>query len=323
MKVLVLGYGPMGLALVRGTLAYGNNVQLVGVFPWSNLPKKRHQTLERCETEFQTFIRKLSLPLIQCDSVNSYAFVSLLTALKPDVVLVGSWGEIFQATVLNQAGTVFINAHPSLLPHHRGANPYTAAILAGDTRTGVTLHLMDESIDTGPIVMQQALDIYPDETGISLRERCAQTVESMVPRLLEQVAEGRLNPVPQLPGGSYDKLNPNTVGWLDWTLPPQLLSRQIRALYPWIRTYGQLRNDVIGFRFGKLVAVDNRPKEPGIILNRSQNTVVVSTCEPGTAVCFEEPHFYHHPPFLTPVLSALKLKAGRQFLLSDSTVLPM
>ena len=96
-----------------------------------------------------------------------------LRALHPSAIIVAAYGRILPAGLLSLPPRGCINVHASLLPRYRGAAPIPAAILAGDSQTGVTIMLLEEKLDTGPMLTQGTLDILPDDTAGSLTERLA------------------------------------------------------------------------------------------------------------------------------------------------------
>lgn len=310
----------MGLALARGILSCPERATLVGAFPWSNHASEQGSRQDIEERHFRGFLHKQGIPILQAPGVNHYRFMGLLTALKPDLVLVGSWGEILQPHLLETPGIRFVNCHPSLLPFHRGANPYVAAVLSGETSSGITFHLIDKGIDTGPILLQERLEIGPTETGGSLRDRCAALAQAAVPKLLEGMAEGTLEPVPQEEKGSYDRITPE-IGWVRWQDPPEAIERRIRALYPWFDNMALLEGRYpIRFRFGRLVASRGRPPavslKPGRILERTGGGVRVTTTDPERHLLLQSVRFSSHSRLWSGLLARLLLKPGRCF--SDS-----
>lgn len=315
-RVVILGYGPMGLALARGVLAGPELATIVGVYPWSFHPTEAAYAQERSEHRFRQFIQQHRLPLIEAGSVNAFGFTETLLALQPDLVLVGSWGEIFKSHVLQLPGIRFLNCHPSLLPLHRGPNPYVAALLAGDATTGVTFHVMDEGIDTGPIVMQAQLAIYPHDTGESLRERCAQLTEQIIPLLLQAFEQNVLTQVPQPQEGLYDRFDVSMCH-LPWREPPEAIERRIRALYPWYETTATLGRFTVKFHFGRMRTYPSSfpppPAEPGIILRASLKDIWVSTTDPRHGLCLEHPRIHEVPRLLSPLLVKFLLRPGQRF----------
>src|ERR1035437_1218810 len=143
MKVLLIGYGEIASCLVLGVLESGH--KLVGVLRWEEA--KNNKILYFLKNIFwpnnlTTLIKSYKIHEINLDKANSEEFKKRVLKLNPDIILVGSWGEIFKKDIIMLPTTAFINCHPSLLPRHRGSNPYSSAIIAGEAKTGVTFHLV-------------------------------------------------------------------------------------------------------------------------------------------------------------------------------------
>ncbi len=155
-------------------------------------------------------------------------------ALKADAAVVAAYGLILPPAILKGPRLGCINVHASLLPRWRGAAPIQRAILAGDRETGITIMLMDEGLDTGAILMQQAMPIGAAATGPSLTDALAVLGGELVAAALGRLAAGALTPLPQPPTGvTYAKKLSRDEAWLDWRLPAEQLERQVRAFDPW------------------------------------------------------------------------------------------
>lgn len=269
--------------------------------------------MKKANTIFCRFIKDHHLPLIKASGVNDFSFTALLSKLRPHVVLVGSWGEIFKPHVLDIPDILFVNCHPSLLPLHKGPNPFYAAIRTGQEQSGITFHVMDKGIDTGPILLQAALKLSPDETGESLRQRCADLACRSIAPLLEQLKGQGVVPKPQPHNGSYDKAPDADSGWIDWSLPPEEIVRKIRGLYPWFRSFTLLGNHLLGFRFGKLSPSESSEKlQPGSITQIYSDNITVTTTDPTTNLILQAPCFMELPRWLNPVANRLLVKPGKQ-----------
>ena len=110
-----------------------------------------------------------------------------------------------------------INCHPSLLPRHRGYNPLSAAILAGDTETGITYHFMNEEYDRGDILLQKSIPISPRETELGLLNKCGTIAMDSLVELLDSFEAGRLHPLPQhSENGSDAPRLSKSDGQVDW-----------------------------------------------------------------------------------------------------------
>ena len=158
-----------------------------------------------------------------------------LAVLRPDLMVVAAFGQLLPRSVLDIPPVGCLNVHPSLLPRHRGASPVAAAILAGDEVTGVSIMLMDEGMDTGPILSQQEVPVLPRDTTGSLTESLAQIgARLLVTEALPLWLLGKLTPQPQDNArATYSAQIGKESGTIDWHLPAVELWRRVRAFQPW------------------------------------------------------------------------------------------
>jgi methionyl-tRNA formyltransferase len=127
-----------------------------------------------------------------------------------------------------------LNVHASLLPRWRGAAPIQRAILAGDGETGITIMQMDAGLDTGPILLQQAIPIAPTTTAGQLTARLAEIGARLMLDALDRLASGTLAARPQPEDGvTYAAKLRRDEAWLDWRRTAIDLERQVRAFDPW------------------------------------------------------------------------------------------
>lgn len=157
-----------------------------------------------------------------------------LRSWQPEVIVVTAYGEILRPDVLNLPGYGCLNLHASLLPRHRGASPIAAAILAGDTDTGITLMRMDPGMDTGPILGQRRVPIDPSDTADSLGRKLASLAAETLTQLLPVYLRGEIVPQPQADGlATYAPRLRKEDGKLDFHQPAITLARKVRAFQPW------------------------------------------------------------------------------------------
>jgi methionyl-tRNA formyltransferase len=158
--------------------------------------------------------------------------------LGADAAVVAAYGLILPGSILRAPRLGGLNVHASLLPRWRGAAPIQRALLAGDAETGITIMQMEEGLDTGPMLLQQAVPIAPDATAESLTAELATLGARLIIDALDGMADGTLVPRPQPQDGvSYARKISREDGWLDWRLPAASLERQVRALDPWPGVY--------------------------------------------------------------------------------------
>ncbi len=176
----------------------------------------------------------LGLEVRQAASLKSREAVAALEILRPDLIIVASFGLILPPQVLAIPPYGCINLHPSLLPRYRGPTPIPAAILAGDDVTGASIMLMDEGIDSGPVLAQRTVPIEPADTTQSLTDKLAIISADLLMKILPLWLSRSLTPRPQRrEEATYTKMLGKEDGEIDWHLPAVELGRRVRAFYPW------------------------------------------------------------------------------------------
>jgi methionyl-tRNA formyltransferase len=138
------------------------------------------------------------IPVIQPDKIRNNAdFRAQLESIAPDAIIVVAYGRIIPPWMLTLPRYGCINLHGSLLPKYRGAAPIQWAIAMGETITGNTTMLLEEGLDTGPILMQQAVVIRPEQTAVELYEELAAGGAPLVVETLEGLGTGTIEPQAQ------------------------------------------------------------------------------------------------------------------------------
>ena len=209
----------------------GSPHQLVGVLTQPDRPRGRGQRLSPSPVKSAV---GPSVPVAQPASLRSADDRAPLLAWRPDVLVVVAYGLILPKAVLEIPRLGCVNVHASLLPRWRGAAPVERALLAGDRTTGVTIMLMEEGLDTGPVLLQRSLAIDPQDTGASLRARLAAAGAPLLLEALQGLATGALKPQPQPAAGvTHAPKLQKREAVIDWSRPAVEIERQIRALQPW------------------------------------------------------------------------------------------
>jgi methionyl-tRNA formyltransferase len=177
---------------------------------------------------------ELGLDVYQPEKLRAPEAMQKLRDWNPGLIVVAAFGQILRPEVLTLPQHGCVNIHASLLPRHRGAAPIQAAILAGDTETGITIMLMDEGIDTGPMLARRAIEISPADTGGSLFEKLSVMGGELLLETLPRYLNGEIRPQPQpAEGATYAPMLKKEDGLLDFTRPAAELERKIRAFQPW------------------------------------------------------------------------------------------
>jgi methionyl-tRNA formyltransferase len=203
-----------------------------------------------------------------------------LRALDLDLILVGGFGIIFKKPILELPRVGCINCHSSLLPRHRGPNPFSAVLLHGETESGVTFHIMTERIDDGDILDQAVLSIDEEDTVLSIYHRSCALAADRVVDVVDRIAKKGLKGTPQDPAlATYDARITEKSAWVDWTRSAVEIERMVRGLSPSPMPRMQYRGVLV--RLAK-VEVDPKPvdKAPGTIL--SSGPVIRVACGSGS-----------------------------------------
>ena len=182
----------------------------------------------------KVYAEQRGIPVVQPGSLRQERTIETLASLKPQAMVVAAYGRILPPEMLKVPPLGVLNVHPSLLPRYRGPSPVTEAILAGESKVGVTVMLLDEGMDTGPILAQKETGVFPEETTVQLTQRLFALGADLLTEVLPAWEAGEIKPVPQNEDeASVTRLHNRKDGELDWSLPAEYLARLLRALHPW------------------------------------------------------------------------------------------
>jgi methionyl-tRNA formyltransferase len=224
----------------------------------------------------------LGLPVEQPPRLTQEVWREVSSRSRPDVLVVAAYGQLIPMSVLESLPQGGLGVHPSLLPRHRGASPVVAAILAGDSRTGVTVFRMDQRLDSGPILGQDETALDGSDTATSLTAKLADLGGDTVVQVLRRLEAGGVTEIPQLESGAtYSHRLSRQDGQLDWTYTAEIIDRHLRALSPWPGVTVPLMGKQV-----KLLRGAPDPKtqdagevDPGEILRQGPDWILVQTIE--------------------------------------------
>ena len=200
-----------------------------------------------------------------------------LQAAQADVMVVAAYGLILPPWVLATPRLGCLNIHASLLPRWRGAAPIHRAVEAGDARTGITVMQMDAGLDTGDMLLVEAITLAIDETTASLHDRLAPLGGRLIVAALELAACGRLVPTSQpAEGVTYARKIDKAEAAIDWLLPAGAIERRIRAFDPFPGATAVLAGETIKCWRASLAAGFGAPGE---VLSAGEGGVVVACGE--------------------------------------------
>ena len=227
-------------------------------------PKGRGYLLE--DGDVARLARRLELPLFEMDSFKE-SMAQDLAGLKPDLLLVVSFGLIIPKWFLEVPSVGAINVHPSLLPKYRGPAPIQWAVRNGEPETGVTIIKMSERMDAGDMLYQERYQIGAKEDAKELSERLSERTAQILPDFLKGIeTNGLPQGVPQREeDATYTPMITREMGLISWSADRNEIVRQVRALVVWPTAYTFLHGKLL-----KILAADvghrTEEAEPGTVL---------------------------------------------------------
>lgn len=266
--------------------------QVVGVVTQPDRPKGRGQELTA--PPVKQLATRSGIPVLQPTKMKDPGFLSALQAWQPDVITVAAFGRILPPSILSLPPRGCINVHGSLLPKYRGAAPIQWAVINGERETGITTMLMDEGMDTGAMLLWEAIPIEPDDTGGSVGVKLAQVGARLLIETLRQLKAGQLHPIVQ--DHSQATLAPilkKEHGLIDWNLSASALSNRVRGLTPWpgAYTFVQHHDHVERWNIWEARADANSGSlgQPGTIIKVEKDRLLVATGQDMLAITALQP----------------------------------
>jgi methionyl-tRNA formyltransferase len=228
MRLVFAGTPEFSVAALDALHAAGH--QIVGVFTQPDRPAGRGRKLTASPVGLRA--EALGIPVFKPEKLRADAQAEL-RALAPEVMVVVAYGLILPQAVLDIPRHGCINIHASLLPRWRGAAPIQRAIEAGDAETGVTIMRMDAGLDTGPMLLREAMPIGDDTTAGALHDALATLGAKLIVEALAQLAAGTLAEQAQpADGATYASKLSKDEARIDWHGDAVTLARRIRAFNP-------------------------------------------------------------------------------------------
>jgi len=224
------------------TLEYllADKYEIVAVYTQPDRPAGRGRDLLSSPVKQAAEAR--GLRVVQPANLKAAGVVEQLEGFEPDVIVVAAFGQILPRSVLALPRLGCLNIHPSLLPYFRGASPVASAILAGEDFTGVSIMVMDEGLDTGPVLARAQIPISPRDTTGSLTAKLSCLGARLLGEALVGWSRGEFTPRPQdEAGATYCSPTTKGEGEIDWRLPAADIWRRVRAFNPWPGCYTRWR----------------------------------------------------------------------------------
>ena len=278
LRIVFMGTPDFAVATLKTLIEHGYNI--VGVITAPDKPSGRGQKLN--ESAVKTYALSNGLNVLQPTNLKDPDFIDELKALHANLQIVVAF-RMLPEVVWNMPKYGTFNLHASLLPNYRGAAPIHWAIINGETKTGVTTFFIDEKIDTGAIILQEEIDIDPDETVGSLHDKLMDLGSALVVKTVRRIESGTISTVIQPKSEHLKtayKLNKDNCK-IDWEQSLDAIYNKIRGLNPFPSAWCYLKNgkeDLTIKLFGVGKEYFKHAFEPGQVLT-DKNSLKVAVKE--------------------------------------------
>ncbi len=221
-----------------------NNYPLAAVVTQPDRPRGRGRHM--VPSPVKACAQSHRLTILQPERVRNSEFIEHLRTLCPDIIVVAAFGQILPREIIELTPKGCVNVHPSLLPKYRGAAPVNWTIIRGETKTGVTIMLMDEGTDTGDILMQEETLLAPEETSGELHDRLAGMGADLLIKSIEMIATDTITRTPQDPSlATYAPRLKKEDGLIRWDSEIHHIVNLIRGLSPVPGAYSLLKGKML------------------------------------------------------------------------------
>lgn len=279
-RIIYFGTAQFAVPALERLLSHQDHFEIVAVVTQPDRPVGRHGVIQ--QSPVAECARGRNLLVLTPESLKDVEVQESLVLLKPDLFVVAAYGKILPQAVLAIPRHGSLNLHGSLLPKYRGASPIQMAILEGEAETGVTLMVMDDKMDHGPLIAKSQLTIASDDTHDTLEKRLGVVAADLLLENLELFLSGTKKPMEQdHAAATFTKILSRDNGTIDWGQEDAArIERKLRAFDPWPGAYAvwnrggkPLRIKFIRMR----VADETNGAAPGTVFVSLDGTPAVQT----------------------------------------------
>lgn len=219
--------------------------------------------------------RALNIPVFQPLKIKDPDFISLLKGMSPDVIVVVAFGRILPPDILTLPKYGCINVHGSLLPKYRGAAPIHRAVINGEKYTGITTMYMDEGLDTGDMILHEAVPIHEEDTVGDVHDRLASLGAGLLVKTLSLVESGQAPRTPQAGEFSYAPMLSAADELILWDRPARDIFNQVRGMNPWPGARTSLHGKVLKIWRAAALEEDGTDALPGQVISDGSDGILV------------------------------------------------
>ena len=273
-KIVFLGTPEFAIPSLEGLYEKEN---VIAVVTQPDKPKGRG--LKPSPSPIKTWALSKGLKVLEPLKLKDSQVIETFKSFLPDLIVVCAYGKILPKELLEIPKFGCWNIHASLLPKYRGASPINWAILEGEKETGITIILMDEGLDTGPILLQKKIPILEEDNAITLAKKLSLLGKEAILEAIELHKKGILKPFPQPEEGiSYAPILKKEDGFFTFEESARIIERKAKAFLPWPAAFTYYKNKLLKVFSAKAIPIEHKEK-PGTILDINKEGILVATSE--------------------------------------------
>ena len=262
MRLIFMGSPAFSVPVLEALVAAGH--EIVAVYTQPPRPAGRGKKQRPCPVHARALA--LTLDVRHPASLKEAEEQAAFSELRADAAVVVAYGLLLPQELLDAPAHGCLNIHASLLPRWRGAAPIHRAIMAGDRETGICIMQMEAGLDTGPVLYQGTISIAPDETTAALHERLSDLGARSIVQSLKDLSQLQARPQSSV-GICYAQKIDKSEAQIDWSLPAEILDRQIRGLSPFPGAWAMLRGERVKFLGSALISCEQPLASAGTVLD--------------------------------------------------------
>lgn len=305
MRIVFFGTPDFAVPFLRALLESGEKI--IAVITQGD--KKRGRDRMPSSPPVKESAMQYGVRVLQPANIKDPAFFRELSTMTPEMLIVVAYGKILPLSILNLSPYGCVNVHASLLPKYRGAAPIQWALLNGEKKTGVTTMFMNEGLDTGPILLQEEIEITGEDNTQTLSDKLSDIGISLLMKTIRGLKDGFLRPLPQVGTPSYAPPLKKEDGRIDWSKGSAEIFNFVRGMYPWPCAYCYFGKERIKIISTKIVQGSGAP---GRVEKVTKKDLLVGTGEGLISIIELQPEGKRSMP-ASAFLQGRKMQEGSYF----------
>ncbi|MDB4940146.1 MAG: Methionyl-tRNA formyltransferase [Candidatus Doudnabacteria bacterium] len=270
-KILFFGTSDFSAKILK---ALSNQFEIVGVVTQTDKAVGRKKEFR--QSPVAIIAGELGFKVLKPQSLKNEEALNQIKALNADIFVVIAYGKIIPQNILDLAKQGAINIHPSLLPKYRGPSPIQSVLLNGEKETGVTIMLMDQLMDHGKILLQEKINIDPDETHAQLEDKLYTLSEKLILKTIPQYLDNQITPLEQNHDqATFCKIISKEDGKIDWIKPAAEIYNQYRAYSSWPGIWSTYNDQILKIKKITLTSHLLEQSIPGTVY-KNENRIIVA-----------------------------------------------